>query len=106
MDTKDKNRLKRVTAFVLWAWLLPIYTTASNCAGTQPIPTPTVDAGSPYAAACANLASLGCADGTAPNCAAILGQMVSGRMTTVNLPCLTAAKDIPSAVACGAVLCK
>jgi hypothetical protein len=32
--------------------------------------------------------------------------MVSGRMTTVNLPCLTAAKDIPAAVACGAVLCK
>jgi hypothetical protein len=32
--------------------------------------------------------------------------MVSGRMTTVNLPYLTAAKDIPSAVACGAVLCK
>jgi hypothetical protein len=104
MNTKDKNRLKRVTAFVLWAWLLPIYTTASNCAGTQPIPTPTVDAGSPYAAACANLAAIGCADGTAPNCQTMLQTMVSERMSrTLDIGKLTTAKSKAEAQQYGAL---
>ena len=95
---------------ILALLFVAVFSAASNCGTTTTPDAATAGDATPpvniYSAACANLAAIGCADGTAPNCAAILGQMVSGRMTTVNLPCLTAAKDIPSAVACGAALCK
>ena len=81
------------------------FSTASNCGTSpQPVPTPTVDAGSPYSAACANLAALGCADGTAPNCASVLQQMVDGRMSrTLNLSCLATATTKAAAEQCGAL---
>jgi hypothetical protein len=82
-----------------------IFATGSNCGTTpQPVPTPTVDAGSPYAAACSNLAAIGCADGTAPNCPAILSQMVAGRMSrTLDVACLTTATTKEAAEKCGAL---
>ena len=93
--------MKRLLAFVVLAFLA----TASNCGTSpQPVPTPTVDAGSPYSAACANLAALGCADGTAPNCASVLQQMVDGRMSrTLNLSCLATATTKAAAEQCGAL---
>ncbi len=93
--------MKRLLAFVVLAFLA----TASNCGTSpQPVPTPTVDAGSPYSAACANLAAIGCADGTASNCAALLGQMVAGRMSrTLDVQCLTAATTKATAEKCGAL---
>ena len=90
---------------ILALLFVAVFATASNCGTSpQPVPTPTVDAGSPYAAACANLAAIGCADGTAPNCPAILGQMVASRMSrTLDVPCLTTATTKAAAEACGAL---
>ncbi|MGO9663645.1 MAG: hypothetical protein ACLP66_10085 [Polyangia bacterium] len=93
--------MKRLLAFVVLAFLA----TASNCGTSpQPVPTPTTDAGNIYSVACANLAAIGCADGTAPNCAALLGQMVDGRMSrTLNLSCLATATTKAAAEQCGAL---
>ena len=81
------------------------FATASNCGTSpQPVPTPTTDAGNIYSVACANLAAIGCADGTAPNCAALLGQMVAGRMSrTLDVQCLATATTKAAAEKCGAL---
>lgn len=93
--------MKRLLAFVVLAFLA----TASNCGTSpQPVPTPTTDAGNIYSVACANLAAIGCADGTAPNCAALLGQMVDGRMSrTLDVQCLATATTKAAAEQCGAL---
>lgn len=92
--------MKRLLVVVLLAFGCA----ASNCSQPSPIPTPTPTA----ATACDNLARLGCADGTAPNCVQILQQIIDQHMTRtpVNLSCLTSAATLDAAIGCGAVVCK
>ena len=76
---------------------------AATCAtGIQPGPSPIPTA----ATACDNLARIGCSDGTAPNCALVLQQVVDSRMTPINLGCLTGAADVAAAIKCGGVACQ
>ena len=80
--------------------LLVVVVVLATC-GTTPTPVPTVD----YAAACANLARIGCQDGEAANCATTLQQMVADRVTNLNVSCLTSAENKTVAIACGGVTC-
>ena len=76
---------------------------AATCAtGIQPGPSPIPTA----ATACDNLEHIGCADGLAPNCALVLQQVIDGRMTRIDLGCLTCAADVAAAIKCGGVACQ
>ena len=68
---------------------------------TTPTPIPSAD----YAAACSNLAHIGCQDGVPASCPAILEQMVTARLTNVNVACLTSAGNVEVARGCGGVAC-
>ena len=72
----------------------------ASCA-TTPTPVPSAD----YAAACSNLARIGCQDGVPASCPAILEQMVTARMTNVSVSCLISAGNVEVARGCGGVAC-
>ena len=72
----------------------------ASCA-TTPTPIPSAD----YAAACSNLARIGCQDGVPASCPAILEQMVTARLTNVNVACLISAATVQEARGCGGVRC-
>ena len=65
------------------------------------------DASPSYVAACANLAAIGCVDGKYETCGPLLQRMDEQRLTQrpINLGCLTTAKTIAAARACGGVRC-
>lgn len=103
-----------VLVYFLVAW--------QSCAHSPPIPAPpqndagagdavaadanSIDDGKTiYASTCAHLAVIGCEDGKPANCASVLKKMVEGRITSINLPCLNASKDVTSARKCGGVKC-
>ena len=64
-----------------------------------------VDVDNVYVSTCSHLATIGCADGKASNCASILQKMVEGHLTTFNFACLNSARDVTSARKCGGVKC-
>lgn len=82
-------------------------------AGPPPAPTPTPPPPTPgdkFDAMCANLAKLGCAEGSAANCATsarVGGTSFGGRspLTYVPVDCLTKAATKSAARACGFVKC-
>lgn len=95
---------------------------AAACAGcpTPPAPTPGVpdaaitttdaapslpDASSDLVAACANMKTLGCAEGNDPLCPAVLGHGVDAHITRLDVPCLAGAKSKAEARGCGSVRC-
>lgn len=74
----------------------------ANCQATAPTPIP-VDAGT-VAAACANLAKLGCPEGGA-SCVATIQHASSVGVTDLKPACLAAAMSQAAARACGSVTC-
>jgi hypothetical protein len=98
-------------------WLLLLTLTACPPAPVPPPPpdasdaavhfeASAFDAADSYAAACGNLAAIGCKDGADPNCAVVLKHAVDARITPVDVSCLTHAKDVSAAKVCGFVACK
>lgn len=89
--------------------------------GTGPPPAPAVDAAAPIAIddasatttadagacanACANLASLGCPEGVAPDCVSVCDHTQATKLTDFKPDCLAAAKSQAAAKACGSVSC-
>ena len=54
---------------------------------------------------CANLVALGCDEGRATNCAAVVDHAVGKNITRVDSPCLLNAKTKAGVRACGFVTC-
>ena len=96
--------------------------TACRCPGPTPQPSPKdapagnvdaatgileagADAADPFQQACSNLQRLGCPEGVASDCAAVLSRMVQANLTTMSVPCLAAASDGAGVRACGGVGC-
>lgn len=55
-------------------------------------PDPLEGRGNPYAVACTAMSRAGCAEGKDVECADALQHIVTTRVTTVDVPCLTRAK--------------
>lgn len=108
--------MKKLCAFVLFAFVAA----CNSCAATSPAPapaptqpapqppvvvvdaapgpTPDVDPG--VRDACANLAALHCAEGM-PGCAGVLQKALNERLTAIPLDCLVAAHSKADVHACG-----
>lgn len=98
------NRIILVCALLL---------SACKCApfdpAPAPAPTPSVapmgyDAGTvgtPYHAACANMKALGCSEGAAFDCAAVMAHVDATRLTLVPTQCLITATSKDGVRGCG-----
>ena len=94
--------MKRIKLF-LGALLLACI----GCATPGPVPTPTPVTGpTDYAAVCQHLASIGCSEGAAPECAVAFQRFQDGKMVDLRPDCLSAAQTPAEARACGSVLCE
>ena len=119
LDCLGGGTMKDIRARSLWllagygVGLLVALAMLASCAtvpppAPTPCPTPDCDA---YTVACANLAHIGCADGLAASCPAVLRELATGEplapgpLTHTDVPCLTAAQTVGDAVACGGVSC-
>ena len=73
-----------------------------------PAPTPVPAPGDAYDDACNNLQKIGCSDGKPSNCAASmrLADQTAVTRTPIKVSCLTTAKSVSAAKACGFVTCK
>ena len=60
----------------------------------------------PCVSACRNLASIGCHEGTDPNCVVVCQKTRSASLTDLKLACLIAAPTKTAARSCGSVECK
>jgi hypothetical protein len=72
----------------------------SDCATTNNVFPPAT-----YAEACANIASLGCYEGTDPSCAPLMQRAQEARITDLKPSCLAAARSVGEVQACGTVSC-
>lgn len=70
--------------------------------GIDAAPAPVTDA---CAALCANLAGIGCSDGSDPDCAAVCRHVSSTHIIALDVACGTAAKNKSGARACVGVKC-
>lgn len=67
---------------------------------------PPGDASTAAEAACANLRTLECIEGTAGNCAATLDHVAATRLTRIDVACIASATSKAAARACGGVSCE
>ncbi len=58
------------------------------------------------AAACAQMASLGCREGAAGDCGVTLDHVMASRLTRIDAACLAAATSKAAVRACGGVVCE
>ena len=74
-------------------------------------PPPSLDGGATAAAACANLAALGCQEGQTTKCEAVLGRVVAARLLVgpdghpFDLTCPATARTKAEVRACGPITC-
>ena len=73
--------------------------------GATCTPVPPLPSTGSCSDACANLAKLGCAEGTTGSCVATCEHTQSSRVTDLKPGCLLAAKTKADARACGSVTC-
>lgn len=67
---------------------------------------PPGDASTAAVSACANLAALGCIEGTAGNCAATIDHVAATRLTRIDVACIASASSKAAVRACGGVACE
>jgi len=96
--------MKNVVHFVL----VLLAASCGSCASTTPVPdpAPTPDPSADvYEAACSNLATWGCSEGLADNCADTIKKTQEGGLVDLKPSCLANAKSVGEIQACGSVEC-
>jgi hypothetical protein len=73
----------------------------AGCRGEQTVAPPPDQ----YAAACANLAHLGCPEGTSAQCAQVMSNAAGALHIAVDAGCIAAAKTQAGVRSCGFVRC-
>jgi hypothetical protein len=80
----------------------PVASSAGGCSGSAtPSPVPPPAPSSTISAACAQLASLGCQEGTDSSCVATMTQTQNAQVTALPIACWASASSKSSAIACG-----
>jgi hypothetical protein len=87
------------------SFILALTIALTSCATPSPTPDPPPGPDI-YGAACANLAAVGCPEGSRDNCAEVMQQAQEAHLTDLHPTCLAAAKTQDAARACGSVRCR